>query len=120
MSETYNLMRYGGLRADRDFIQVDPALSYGVVEYANIVRLAEAGDWPRLQMVPHAGHLLAFHTVLGLELGAHEMAARPDFILSGLQEGAEISGGKASRPEMPGVGFEAHSRIWKVLNGLRR
>ena len=25
MSETYNLMRYGGLRADRDFIKVDPA-----------------------------------------------------------------------------------------------
>ena len=37
MSETYNLLIYGGLRGDRDLIQVDPALSYGMVEYANIL-----------------------------------------------------------------------------------
>jgi len=118
MSETYNLMRYGGLRADRDLIQVDPALSYGVVEYANIVRLAEAGDWPRSQMVPHAGHLLAFHTVAGLELGAHEVAARPDFILGGLQDGVQIDGGLATLPDAPGVGFEAHDKLWAVVSGL--
>jgi len=111
-------MRYGGLRADRDFIQVDPALSYGVVEYANIVRLAEAGDWPRSQMVPHAGHLLAFHNVAGLQLGAHEMAARPGFILSGLQNGVEIAGGTATLPAAPGIGFEAHASFWAVLADL--
>ena len=118
MSETYNLMRYGGLRADRDFIQVDPALSYGVFEYANIVRLAEAGEWPRSRMVPHAGHLLAFHTVAGLQLGAHEMAARPGFILSGLQNGVEIAGGAATLPSAPGIGFEAHAPFWAVLANL--
>lgn len=118
MSETYNLMRYGGLRADKDLIQVDPALSYGVVEYANIVRLAEAGDWPRSQMVPHAGHLLAFHTVAGLQLGAHEIAARPDFLLGGLQAGVEISGGAATLPETPGIGFETHEQLWAVLADL--
>ena len=79
MSETYNLLSYGGLRPDRDMVEVDPALSYGLVEYANIVRLAEAGGWPRSQMVPHAGHLLAYHAVAGLQLGAHEIAARRDF-----------------------------------------
>ena len=26
-------MRYGGLRADRDILQMDPCLSYGVSEY---------------------------------------------------------------------------------------
>ena len=118
MSETYNLMRYGGLRADKDLIQVDPALSYGVVEYANIVRLAEAGDWRRSQMVPHAGHLLAFHTVAGLQLGAHEIAARPDFLLGGLQAGVEISGGAATLPETPGIGFETHEQLWAVLADL--
>ena len=38
-------------------------------------------------MVPHAGHLLAYHAVAGLQLGAHEIAARRDFILGGLQDG---------------------------------
>lgn len=118
MSEAYNLMRYGGMRADRDLIQIDPALSYGVVEYANIVRLAEAGDWPRSQMVPHAGHLLAFHTVAGLKLGAHEVAARPDFVLGGLQDGVLIDRGEATLPQIPGIGFEAHAKLWNVLGAL--
>ena len=118
MSETYNLMRYGGLRSDRDFIQVDPALSYGIVEFANIVRLAEAGAWPRSQMVPHAGHLPAFHAVAGMELGAHEIAARPDFILGGLQDGVVVEGGFATLPDAPGAGFERHPKLWAVLNTL--
>ena len=118
MSEAYNLLSYGGLRADRDLIQFDPALSYGMVEYANIVRLAEAGEWPRSQMVPHAGHLLAYHAVAGLQLGAHEIAARPDFILGGLQEGVEISNGSGSLPQNPGIGFETHAQLWAVLKDL--
>ena len=118
MSETYNLLSYAGLRADRDLIQVDPALSYGMVEYANIVRLAEAGEWPRSQMAPHAGHLLAYHAVAGLGLGAHEIAARPDFILGGLQDGVKIEDGAGTLPETPGIGFETHAHLWAVLKEL--
>ena len=70
------------------------------------------------QMVPHAGHLLAFHTVAGLQLGAHEIAARPDFLLGGLQAGVEISGGAATLPETPGIGFETHEQLWAVLADL--
>ena len=118
MSETYNLLSYGGLRPDRDMVQVDPALSYGLVEYANIVRLAEAGGWPRSQMVPHAGHLLAYHAVAGLQLGAHEIAARRDFILGGLQDGVLIADGTGSLPQTPGIGFESHAQLWALLKEL--
>ena len=89
-----------------------------MVEYANIVSLVEASDWPRLQMVPHAGHLLAYHAVAGLQLGAHEIAARSDFLLGGLQDGVEIADGAGSLPQMPGIGFEAHAPLWAVLKGL--
>ena len=118
ISETYNLLSYGGLRPDRDLIQVDPALSYGMVEYANIVRMAEAAEWPRSQMVPHAGHLFAYHAVAGLQLGAHEIAARPDFILGGLQSDVQIVDGAGSLPHAPGIGFETHSQLWAVLKNL--
>ena len=83
MSETYNLLSYGGLRSDRDLVQVDPALSYGIFEYTRIIALMEAGKWSRSRLVPHAGHLLAYHAVAGLQLGAHEIAARPDFLSVG-------------------------------------
>ena len=118
MSEAYNLMRYGGLRADRDLIQLDPALSYGVVEYANIVRLAEAGDWPRERMIPHAGHLLAFHVVAGLTLGGHEVLARPDLVVAGLPEGVLVDRGYATLPQTPGIGFEAHPKLRAALAAL--
>ena len=32
-----NLLRYGGLRADRDILQFDISLSYGIVEYLRIL-----------------------------------------------------------------------------------
>ncbi|MEE2996212.1 MAG: enolase C-terminal domain-like protein [Pseudomonadota bacterium] len=118
MSETYNLLSYGGLRPDRDLIQVDPALSYGMAEYASIIRMAEAAEWSRSQMVPHAGHLFAYHAVAGLQLGAHEIAARPDFILGGLQSDVEIVDGAGSLPQSPGIGFETHSQLWAVLKDL--
>jgi L-alanine-DL-glutamate epimerase-like enolase superfamily enzyme len=43
-----NLIRYGGMRADRDWLQFDCALSYGLVEYENA---AGARD-PRLVAAP--------------------------------------------------------------------
>ena len=52
-----NLLRYGGLRPERDFVQVDPLLSYGVGEYVRILELFSA--WDRRHFLPHAGHLFA-------------------------------------------------------------
>jgi L-alanine-DL-glutamate epimerase-like enolase superfamily enzyme len=33
MQDARNLLRYGGMRSDRDILQMDPVLSYGLVEY---------------------------------------------------------------------------------------
>ena len=118
LSEAHNLLTYGGLRPDRDLIQIDPALSYGLVEYLKVVELGRSKAWPRSQFVPHAGHLLAYHAVAGLELGLHEIAARPDFILGGLPEGVEVQGGFGTLPQASGIGFETHSQLWEVLGQL--
>lgn len=118
MSETYNLLSYGGLRAGKDLIQVDPVSAGGLVAYERIVRLAEAGDWSRAQIYPHAGHLLAFHAVAGLGLGAHEVPARPDFILGGLPQSVAVENGFASLPDTPGLGFEDVPRLWEIFRGF--
>jgi L-alanine-DL-glutamate epimerase-like enolase superfamily enzyme len=36
-----NLLRYGGLRPDRDWVQLDPALAYGLTEYLRFLALAK-------------------------------------------------------------------------------
>ena len=41
-----NLLRYGGMRPDRDWLQFDCALSYGLVEYLRTLEVIEAPAGP--------------------------------------------------------------------------
>lgn len=36
MQDARNLVRHGGMRADRDWLQFDCALSHGLVEYLSL------------------------------------------------------------------------------------
>jgi D(-)-tartrate dehydratase len=102
-----NLLRYGGLQHDRDLLQFDISLSYGLVEYRRILAdLAEQG-WQRSQCAPHAGHLLALHAVAGLDLGFSEAAMDTTSLFGRLTSEIEITEGRARLPDVVGVGFEA-------------
>ena len=114
-ADTLNLVRYGGLRPERDFLQMDVSLSYGIVEYLRILDVAEAHGWPRRQCLPHAGHLLAFNVAAGLGLGGHETGPLGDFPL-----GLEVSGGHASPGDAPGVGFECNAHFVTLFGDLLR
>ncbi len=116
--EARNLLRHGGLRPDRDLLQIDPPLAYGLPEYEIILRMAGAEGWSRARMLPHAGHLFAFHLVAGLGLGGHEVAADPGFVIGGLPAGSIVDDGRASLPDTPGIGFEAHPQLRAVPGQL--
>ena len=45
MQDARNLVRYGGMRADRDWLQFDCALSYGLVEYMRTLRMLKENGW---------------------------------------------------------------------------
>src|ERR687893_676106 len=72
MQDARNLIRYGGLRADRDILQFDPALSYGLVEYLRTLAMLEAHGWSSRRCVPHGGHQFALNIAVGLGLGGKE------------------------------------------------
>jgi hypothetical protein len=55
MQDSRNLIRYGGMRKEQDFLQMDPALSYGLVEYLGTLEMLE-------KVVGHPG--VAFHTAV--------------------------------------------------------
>ena len=40
-----NLLRYGGMRPDRDYLQFDCALSYGLVEYLRTLQMLRDNGW---------------------------------------------------------------------------
>ena len=66
-----NLLRYGGLRSDRDWVQVDPARP--TASPSGVFSM-----WParragrRRRLIPHGGHQLALNIAAGLQLGGSE------------------------------------------------
>ena len=113
-----NLLRYGGLRRERDMLQFDISLSYGIVEYRRILdELAERG-WSRSRCAPHAGHLLALHTVAGFGLGLAELAMDTATLFGKLTSHVTLCEGKATLPDAPGAGFEASPAYAEIFGGL--
>ena len=67
-----NLVRYGGIDPNRDLLQMDPALCYGLVEYLRILEMLKEHGWSPRRCVPHGGHQFALHIAAGLGLGGNE------------------------------------------------
>jgi L-alanine-DL-glutamate epimerase-like enolase superfamily enzyme len=72
-----NLIRYGGMRPDRDWLQFDCALSYGLCEYPDLFQ-------------PYGGF--------------------PD--------GVRVENGHITMPDLPGIGFEGKSDLYKEMKAL--
>src|SRR6185503_5388545 len=105
-----NLVRYGGLRPERDFIQVDPLLAYGVDEYVRMLAL-----WPAGRFLPHAGHLFNAHCVAALGLGMAEAAPDATLVYGGYWDGVRVDGGRVRIPDVPGAGYERKANLFAVL-----
>jgi D(-)-tartrate dehydratase len=117
-ADTRNLLRYAGLRAGTDLLQMDISLSYGLVEYLRILDIAEQSGWSRRQFVPHAGHLLALHAVAGLGLGVHEAAPDDKLLFGGFPEGVTVDNGHVRPPDTPGVGIEGKRNLYAAFRDL--
>ena len=113
-----NLIRYGGMRPDRDVLQFDPALSYGLVEYLRTVRMLESSGWSRSRCVPHGGHLFALHIAAGLGLGGNESYPGVFQPFGGCPDGIQPEGGRVRLPDAPGIGYELKSDLYALLKDL--
>jgi D(-)-tartrate dehydratase len=113
-----NLLRYGGMRPDRDWLQFDCALSYGLVEYLRIIEVVEQHGWSTRRMVPHGGHQMSLNIAAGLHLGGNE--SYPDVFqpFGGFADGIAVEDGNVRLPDLPGVGFEAKANLHEVMKGL--
>ena len=113
-----NLLRYGGMRPDRDWLQFDCALSYGLCEYQRTLGvLAEAG-WSPARCIPHGGHQMSLNIAAGLGLGGNE--SYPDLFqpYGGFPDGVRVEDGHITMPELPGIGFEGKAELIGVMRAL--
>ena len=113
-----NLLRYGGMRADRDILQFDCALSYGLVEYLRILEVVRAEGWSPRRCIPHGGHQLSLHIAAGLGLGGNE--SYPDLFqpFGGFPDSVRAEDGHVTLTEAPGIGFEEKSDLIAALRTI--
>ena len=113
-----NLLRYGGMRPDRDWLQFDCALSYGLCEYQRTLAvLAELG-WSWSRCIPHGGHQMSLNIAAGLGLGGNEDYPGLFQPFGGFPDGVRVEEGYVTLPELPGLGFEGKSKLIKVMREL--
>ncbi|KAA0018191.1 mandelate racemase [Salinicola corii] len=113
-----NLLRYAGMRPDRDYLQFDCALSYGLVEYLRTLDVMAGMGWSSRRLVPHGGHQMSLNIAAGLHLGGNE--SYPDVFqpFGGFADGIRVEDGYVALPDVPGVGFEAKSALYQVMREL--
>ena len=118
MQDARNLIRHGGLRPDRDILQFDPALSYGLVEYLRTLDMLKANGWSPRRCVPHGGHQFALNIAVGLGLGGNE--SYPDVFapFGGFADDCPVVDGRVGLPDAPGIGFERKADLWAVMKEL--
>lgn len=118
MQDTRNLLRYGGMRADRDILQMDPVLSYGLPEYLRSLAALRQAGWSPSRCVPHGGHQFALHIACAFGLGGNESYPHVFKPFGGFGDNVAISDGRVRIPDNPGVGFELKQDLMAVFTAI--
>ncbi|KRM77763.1 mandelate racemase/muconate lactonizing enzyme family protein [Secundilactobacillus collinoides] len=118
MQDARNLIRYGGMRPDKDYLQFDCALSYGLVEYMKTLKMLKENGWSSRRCIPHGGHQMSLNIAAGLKLGGNESYPGIFEPFGGFADDIQIENGYVALPQIPGVGFETKAELMKVLRSV--
>jgi D(-)-tartrate dehydratase len=118
MQDARNLIRYGGMRPDRDWLQFDCALSYGLVEYLRTLDMLRSTAGRRALHSPRRPPDVAQHRG---RPGARRqrVVPRPVPALRRLRRRrAPVEDGHVTMPDLPGIGFEGKADLYRVMKEL--
>jgi L-alanine-DL-glutamate epimerase-like enolase superfamily enzyme len=113
-----NLIRYAGMRPDRDWLQFDCALSYGLVEYLRTIKVLEQSGWSTRRIIPHGGHQMSLNIAAGLHFGGNESYPGVFQPFGGFADGIAVENGYVGLPDVPGVGFETKKDLFALMKSL--
>ena len=111
-----NLLRYGGMRPNLDYLQFDCALSYGLVEYYRTLDVLSEYGWSPRRVVPHGGHQMSLHIAAGLGLGGNESYPGVFQPFGGFSDELTIADSYVGLPSSPGLGLENKQNFRDMLN----
>ncbi|MBM7573387.1 mandelate racemase/muconate lactonizing enzyme family protein [Aquibacillus albus] len=120
MQDARNLIRYGGMRPDKDYLQFDCALSYGLVEYLRILDMLKEHGWSPRRCIPHGGHQMSLNIAAGLGLGGNESYPGVFQPFGGFADDIPVESGYVGLPDVPGIGFEAKSELISLMRTVSK
>jgi D(-)-tartrate dehydratase len=107
MQDARNLIRYGGMRPDRDWLQFDCALSYGLVEYLRTLEMLKprTAGRPPLHPARRPPDVAQHRGRPGL--GGNE--SYPDLFqpFGGFPDGVKVEDGHITMPDCPASASKA-------------
>jgi len=118
VQDARNLIRYAGMRSNRDVLQVDCALSYGLVEYLRILDMLKEYGWSARRCIPHGGHQLSLNIAAGLGLGGNESYPGIFQPFGGFADNTPVENSYIALPDIPGIGFESKKELFRLLKTL--
>jgi L-alanine-DL-glutamate epimerase-like enolase superfamily enzyme len=118
VQDARNLIRYAGMRSDRDVLQFDCALSYGLVEYLRILDMLKENGWSASCCIPHGGHQLSLNIAAGLGLGGNESYPGIFQPFGGFADNTPVENSYIALPDIPGIGFESKKELFSLLKTL--
>jgi L-alanine-DL-glutamate epimerase-like enolase superfamily enzyme len=113
-----NLVRFGGMRAERDIIQIDVPQSYGIVQFSRTLEMLKRHGWQRHSIFPHGGNQMTLAIVAGFGLGGCEAYPGVFGIFAGFADDAKVEDGQIRLSDRPGIGFEAQNELYAVMRAL--
>jgi D(-)-tartrate dehydratase len=118
MQDARNLIRYAGMRSDRDWLQFDCSLGYGLVEYLRTLNMLKQYGWSPSRCIPHGGHQMSLNIAAGLGLGGNE--SYPDLFqpYGGFPDGVAVEEGHVVMPELIGIGFEGKADLFAEMSAV--
>jgi L-alanine-DL-glutamate epimerase-like enolase superfamily enzyme len=116
--DVQNLVRFAGLRPDRDFIQVDPPQAYGIAQYGRTVAMLETEGWSRTQLFPHGGNQMSLAIAAGFGLGGAESYPGVFGAFGGFADDAKVENGYVILSDRPGIGFEGQAALYQLMRRL--
>lgn len=116
--DTLNLVRFGGMRPNCDVFQMDAGLSYGITEYGRMLEVLESHGFDRKHAIPHGGHLINLHSVVGLGLGACEAYPGVFQPFGGYSKQCEIRNARVRPSDAPGFGLEEKTELAPFIEQL--
>ncbi len=118
MQDSRNLIRYGGMRKDIDWLQFDCSLSYGLVEYLKTLKMMRKYNWSSTRIIPHGGHQLSCNIAAGLNLGGNEIYPSLFQPFGGFPDESLVENSFVSFPKFIGMGYEKKDKLNKLFKKL--